>query len=180
MFQFYDNFAGGTLKSSLWTSLSATYTISNQLKVNSPGGGLGNSFLESIPTFNTNIVVDMYRDATVANWFGFDIPATYANGGVLFYDQGGWSTFNNAAQWIGGSESTNTWYIESGAVTSSYQAILYVNYASTVSTPTSYFGNSNGNLYLGATGGTGYIDWVRVRTYPPSGTMPTTSFGAII
>jgi hypothetical protein len=35
-------------------------------------------------------------------------------------------------------------------------------------------------LLVGANGGTGYIDWVRVRTYPPSGTMPTTSFGAII
>ena len=77
----------------------------------------------------------------------------------------------------GGSFTAGTYYIQSIYSTSSAQT-LYVNYVSTV---TETFSASASYPYIGGTGsGTVFnIYWLRTRAYPPSGVMPTVSFGSV-
>ena len=145
--------------------------------ITASGGGIGSSFANTALTFSIPLVIDIYRNTVVPNWFGFDFPGTYSSNGVLFYDQAGWSIYNGVSQLSGGSESLNTWYVQSGALTPNKQAIEAINYANVVISGNGYFTNSQGHIYLGSNGGRGTIQWIRVRAYPPNGVMPSATYG---
>jgi len=184
IFLFYDNFAGTTLNTGKWTSLASVYTINNGLQINATPSTMDNNFLESKSTYSVPLIIEIYRYTTVSNWFGFSFPNTYSSGGVLFYDQNefygpnGWSIYNGYQKISGGSESLNTWYIQTGILAPNGQALEYINYINVISSPNGYYAGTSGNIYVGDNGGRGIIQWLRIRAYPPNGVMPSISTGS--
>ena len=178
VFPNYWNFAGTSLPSG-WVSLESVYTVNNGLQITATPSTTDNNFLESTYNCSTPLIVDIYRYTTTSNWFGFSFPNTYTTGGVLFYDQNGWSTYQGSSQLSGGSESLDTWYIQTGVLAPSGQALEDIDYTNTISSGTSYYTATSGNIYIGDNGGRGNIMWLRTRAYPPNGVMPSVSFGAI-
>lgn len=179
VFNFYDNFAGTNLNTNKWTSLASVYTINNGLQITATPSTTNNNFLESVASYSVPLLVEIYRYTTTSNWFGFSFPNTYTTGGVLFYDQNGWSTYQGSSQLSGGSESLNTGYVQTGILAPSGQAIEDVNYANVITSGTSYYSGTSGNIYVGDNGGRGTIQWLRTRAYPPNGVMPSVSFGVL-
>jgi hypothetical protein len=183
IFLFYDNFAGTSLNTSKWTSLASVYTINNGLQINATPSTTDNNFLESKSTYSVPLIIEIYRYTTVSNWFGFSFPNTYSSGGVLFYDQNefygpnGWSIYNGYQKISGGSESLNTWYIQTGILALNGQALEYINYINVISSPNGYYAGTSGNIYVGDNGGRGIIQWLRIRAYPPNDVMPSIYIG---
>jgi len=176
VFNFYDNFAGTSLNTNKWTSLASVYTINNGLQITATPSTTDDNFLESVPTYNTPLIIEIYRYTTTSNWFGFSFPNTYTTGGVLFYDQLDWSMYQGSSQISGGSESLNTWYIQTGILAPNGQALENINYNNILSSSTGYYSGTSGNIYVGDGGGRGTIQWLRTRAYPPNGVMPSVSF----
>jgi hypothetical protein len=190
VFNFYDNFAGNSLNPSKWTVVTpSSYYVGNGLELTGvSGSGLGQFFASSKVSFNianSNVIVDAYRLATSCPWFGFDVSDSWENGGVLFYDAGtgncAWAMVNSLNSQIKSStgENTNTWYIQGGAEvaipTFNWTTYEYVNYTKIASSPPNYFYHA-GPIDLADGGGTGTMQWIRARSYPPNGVMPSEYF----
>jgi len=182
VFTFYDNFAGTTLKSS-WSSVGSvgTITVNNGLTLS--GGtnwwGIKNTYIVSSPS-----ILEYYDKQTKTGGYG---PAIGTYTGVLFEQR----TPDSSPDWgiepissgytspgsYGGSSSYNTWYLVSGIYNSGAESLI-TNYITTQVTASYSLGSSN--LYLAtysysSNPSTSVIQWVRVRAYPPNGTMPSNS-----
>jgi len=182
VFNFYDNFAGTSLNTNKWTSLASVYTIDNGLQITATPSTTDNNFLESVSKYSVPLIIDIYRYTTNNSnnaWFGFSFPNTFSTGGVLFYDQLGWSMYKGSSQISGGSESLNTWYIQTGILAPNGQALENINYNNILSSSIGYYSGTSGNIYIGDGGGRGIIQWLRTRTYPPNSVMPSVTFGSL-
>ena len=176
VFSFYDNFAGTSLNTNKWTSLASVYTIDNGLQITATPSTTDNNFLESVSKYSVPLIIDIYRYTTNNSnnaWFGFSFPNTFSTGGVLFYDQLGWSMYKGSSQISGGSESLNTWYIQTGILAPNGQALENINYNNVLSSSTGYYSGTSGNINICDGGGRGTIQWLRTRAYPPNGVMPS-------
>jgi hypothetical protein len=69
------------------------------------------------------------------------------------------------------------WGVYSWCTTSSANYATWYNYKS-YGTATNSNGNSNGEIYIQSNGGQVNVYWIRVRSYPPNGVMPTAVVGA--
>ena len=179
VFNFYDNFAGTSLNTNKWSSLTSVYSVNNGLQITATPSTTDNNFLESVNSYSVPLIIESYRYATTSNWFGFSFPNTYTSGGVLFYDQNGWSTYQGSSQLSGGSESLDTWYIQTGILAPSGQALENIDYTNIITSGTPYYSGTSGNIYVGDNGGRGTIQWVRTRAYPPNGSMPGASLNFV-
>lgn len=190
IFPFYDNFAGTAL-SSKWTAFgNPSYTINDGFSATGPEPSYA-SIQSSSYTVTPPIIVDFYGAPTYApsaGWaetglFGspLNVGTFVQNGaGDIFgqqqYPASTWSNSGNLATSI----TTGVWSV---LVISSSVSEYQLGYAD------SQFSSSdappyplNIGLFL-SSGGTispSYtIQWIRVRDYPPGGTMPTATFGSV-
>ena len=181
----YENFAGTSVPSG-WTNSGAT--INNGL---STAGG-GNSIYTSSAVYSTaSDVLDFYttfNTPTTADGSGFGLAATTSDftGTAQYWDvETDYSTTNSVGH-IPGQSSTITG-------PSDGQPFVFSIYETTSTTFTYSYTNSgslsagnSGSLYVGivaqasSASAWGPLYWVRIRTYPPSGVMPATTFGAAV
>ncbi len=173
-FNFYDNFAGTTLNITKWTPPGSAYIINNKLQLTG-----ASPTLESVDTYSAPLIIEIYRYTTMSNWFGFNFPNSWEAGGVLFYDQNGWSTYQGSSQLSGGSESLNMWYIQTGILAPFGQALEDIDYVNMITSGLGYYSGTSGSLSIDDGGGAGTIQWIRTRAYPPNGVMPSVSFGSV-
>ena len=186
VFNFYDDFAGSTLKSS-WTvpSGSSTAAVSNGLTI----------------SYSTATWADMY------NSYASGLPAIFESYMSFVGNGNGGISINTASTSIGSGEadfifegvpvqcsidpaSTNyivgiytqsTYYIATLAIPSSTSETAYLNYASILSaSDTSTISASHPGFDLYGFEGTSTITakWIRSRSLPPNNLMPSVSFSA--
>ncbi len=181
VFNNYWDFAGTSLPSG-WTQVGTGYSINNGFEFQSAGTGSDNNYIESTSTFSQGIITEAYIYPTNSGWMGFSQFGTYSSGGALFYyfpSQNGWEVYNGNELSYTGDDAENTYYIMSAITPGLGYAYLAVNYQTLISSSSSYIANPNGNLYVGDSGGTGTMYWLRTRAYPPNGVMPSVSFGSV-
>ena len=194
VFNFYDNFAGTSLNTSKWTITTASsFSVNNGLTfTGTSGGGTDNIFATSVPTFSAPLIVDMYGEETgTTSWFGIEMLNYYGSGGVLFYNQNRYtfgqaiSIFNGSDEIFNSGGSANNYYFwtatENGGVASYYlySGSVYGTVVTSVTSGSSYYSATSGHIYLADNGGSAFIQYLRVRAYPPNGVMPSTSFGSV-
>jgi len=190
IFPFYDNFAGTTLSSN-WTVFLGTITVNNGLFIS---GSSTESQINTTSSFGTS-VLDWYGYATEPSTNGsWTNLGWYSNINVA---QGNnWLTYNGQSDYgygyVTSSSSPTVTYTSTPAGSSpnyvfsiandGTNAHYYLNYAIESTTyamqgATNYIAFRNGSSSSGG-GASVFVQWVRVRTYPPNGVMPSVSFGA--
>jgi len=181
VFNFYDNFAGTSLKSSWSTVLpsnAGTTTVNNGLILS--GGinwwGLENSYQVPMPS-----VLEFYGENTESSGYGIGPGVGTYNGAGYLMREPGWyiqNTTSGQPQSVltgGGTNNFNTWYLVSGIYNSGSLSLM-VNYT-TVASYSLTVSSSNLEL-ITYTNSTSVFQYARVRAYPPNGVMPTVSLGA--
>jgi len=192
---FYDNFAGTSLNTTLWTNdasnASGILTINNGMSYTR--GSTGNSyyFIYSNSTSFSTGIYETYGNIPAGGLSGDDVYAFFglaASSNCIyvgdFSSEYGLRTSNSsgAAITIGLPGGTFIWQIY---IPSSSPSIIYAsqNYGTQISSNTYiptlplaivYIDQSNTGINIGP------FYWVRSRAYPPSGTAPTNTFGSII
>jgi hypothetical protein len=190
VFNFYDNFAGTSLSSSMTASAGISYSINNGLNIT------GSSQFAYIEITGRSISPPAIFDFYGNPWYTGAANGFYV-GGIF-----GTSLNTNVASLVifnsryygqnsnsGGSSSISSNFATSQTLavwssilvstsTSSYQ-MNYKGIQTISSNAPSYpqaAGFSVGSSFAGITG---TIYWYRERAYPPSGVMPSISFGSI-
>ncbi len=195
VFTVYDGFVGAALNATLWTKVtsSATVTVNNGLTVTttaaagygfitSPfetfplvaeayatGSGTGNTILGVATTHSTNSFTALYS--------GYSLSWRSGSDKMTYQPSGAQTNLHTTAQasfpagiWQVIWSATATQFFMDGvgnSYTGSNNGVAIANYAI-------YLGDSNGAV------STSTFTWVRMRAYPPSNVMPTTSFGALV
>jgi hypothetical protein len=205
-FDYSANFIAGTSHS--WTTDASAGVLktvmaengllysSNSINLNN----LGNSYTY---TTGSNMVMDEDLDAitsgstgnTGSQGLGVGVTTGYpANSvGFVLYGSGDeYAIFGSGATAVGGTIAYNTSQILTGYVANGVGCTMFVNYVSKVTGCSTLPGNAIGSTVAaafaitqgdGAGAGsieTGFTQWVRARAYPPSGVMPTASYGAVV
>jgi hypothetical protein len=189
VFEFYQNFAGTSLSAS-WINMgnAGTTTVNNGVTVSSSGeknnqGYYYNGFTATLPS----ILDACMKDTGTGTVRGSEIGL-------------GTSIFGGAGTRVEDYEITpagTTWYMEGYAganvLTPSYasgtkivlsgsynntNAVEYENY-NPVLTGTGTAATASVYPNFGVYQDTIFVQWMRVRSYPPNGVMPTVSFGAV-
>jgi hypothetical protein len=183
VFNFYDNFAGTTL-SSKWTIVSSpTITVNNGLTLGSNAGILATS------SFTTaNDIFDTYWEKTSSSRnldYGLLLDYTPSSDIGWLVRDSGYDGTNTVAWW----DKSGSWTkIGTGTYTLPTQTTMHISSAVYVS-PYMYYSNNEGNWLqlsssstahssgsvgyrIGLTGAQVFIQWSRVRAYPPNGVMP--------
>jgi hypothetical protein len=190
VFNSYWNFAGTSLPSG-WTS-SGSVTINNGISVAYSGYG------ETTTNYglNANQILDVYGNmpsATSGNNAGVgyanstSFPFPSGNGGVIWdlnnvaeATNNAWFITGKGSSWSGEVSLTATGYhIWSIYWPSSSSASGYIDYSSpytsttqipSTNLPIGFFNNQGSQVTVGP------FYWIRIRSYPPSGVMPSVSF----
>ncbi len=189
VFEFYDNFAGTALKSG-WTNMgnALTPTVNNGVTLASSGTPNDQGYYYSGYTMTTGSVLESYMS---------DTGAGTTRGSEIGI---GTSIFGGTGTRVESFEVTpagTTWYLEgyvtadvsTPAYASGTKIILsgaylsggateYQNYVSVLSgsaTATTSDAYPNFGVYQD----TIFLQWMRVRAYPPDGVMPAASFGSL-
>jgi hypothetical protein len=188
VFSFYDNFAGSSLNGQWvsWGHVSAT-TVSNGLTLStnaSGNGGIvatvpsGAQVMDSYTTYN-------YAGANSGPFIGYGTTSGSAddqNGYLYWYPNYGVYKFvNGTFTFIGGSATAPSGYYVFGATfATSVQRFDadYTNYWSTTDATFAPSSITQVGWRLNAST-TIKVTWVRTRIYPPSYTMPSSSFGSV-
>ena len=204
VFNFYDNFAGTTLKAG-WNSgpSGVTVAVNNGVTI-TPGGTAGSFAYDGITysnqTFSAPFIAESLGDiinSTNMVMIGgsnyitpsatsdqFDVNA-WAN------SRGGWY-YNGKVALLNGAQnvSTNGTYIAQVIIknTSSITASILTTTYSVDNNMTASETNYNNPVFYLTLGNPGpgspnniiHANWVRVRAYPPSGVMPSISFGQAV
>ena len=185
VFTNYWNFAGTSVPSS-WTT-SGTITINNGLSIS---GSSTPSQIETTSTFGTS-VLDWYGYATVPTGGGYWInmgwySSTSTPQGNGWFTYGGQSDYGYG--YVTSSDTITVIYTNVSAgqnyvfsiANDGTNAHYYLNYAVESTTyaiqdATNSIGFRNGSGSSSGGGSTVFVQWVRVRTYPPNGVMPSVS-----
>ena len=186
VFNFYDNFKGTTLNTTKWDIASgASATVDNGVTVSlASGDNWYGIYTASFTT--TQSIAETYAKDNGGTNSGFDIATdgvTYQeNSGTPDWGFGTGGTVSSSPTANGASSTTdapaaNTFYLF-GAVINSGSPLIQVAYNTlvtgtySITTPTAIgLGTSASN--------SAFFQWFRVRAYPPSGVMPSVSFGAV-
>ena len=202
VFPFYDNFAGTTLNSTLWTASSSNYTVSNGLLMEASSSADYN--VTSIAqTYNSDMISEVYANASesltggsIGIAWSLNVRAPLPTASYLQV-RSSWSTPGaEAATKLSGTQSL-IWE-------STGKGSLGMQTYSIYSTPTTAY-SSMGNIYPYNSVGTGtsasdvyyssngaefqiqdigtnarwYVQYARQRVPPPNGVMPTAILGAV-
>jgi len=185
VFDFYDNFAGTSLKSSWTTYFLSGYsagniTVDNGLKLS--GGtnwwGLENSYQVPSPS-----ILEFYGENTNSSGYGIGPGIGTYNGVEYLMRYRDWAiqnTINGTPTKIlagGGTSNFNTWYLVSGIYNPGLLFML-VNY-STVISNYPYDANSSNLIMVTYFESVSIFQYARVRAYPPNGVMPKVFFGSL-
>jgi hypothetical protein len=203
VFNYYTNFAGTSLPSKWTTSDTAGISINNGVQINA-----GSVYTTSPVFTSTNSVEEMYTKYTALNSAGYSgiMQANTqspqggnsgSNAEILWMTNAGsneysaWSANGASASYniqdevpLGFSLSLNQFYVI-GTFVSNTLVGEQIN--SDILTASGTFDTSQYIIlgdFSGSGSGTSYINplfvqWVRVRAYPPNGVMPTVSFGSL-
>jgi hypothetical protein len=181
VFIFYDNFAGTVLNTNKWAlNPGGNVIVNNSLFIN----GLVETTITSVPSFGIS-VFDFYGYVTktqrpcVINTFGLSSSAgqnvwgEYGAGAYYIYGYAN-STSSAFSNTSAPYNSTNIFSIANDG-TNAHYLINYVSqsniYPMQSITNYIYFPN-----FASSSGGDGvniFIQWIRIRAYPPNGVMPT-------
>ena len=201
VFNFYDNFAGTTLNTNKWNNYASSgvtgntenILVDNGLTFSQGTTGYNTYIGSSAQTLTTNTIMDIYwTPATTGgsqigyiSVLGRDLGDTQG-AGVQFYSNGYYLDSNNGAisQTQFGSYSIQK-YLSSLSVSTSAVNGYLNDYVLTGSVTTNL--NTippSSPLYLeiaqySPTYNT-LVTWVRTRSYPPNGEMPSSSFGGVV
>ncbi|MGC8729947.1 MAG: hypothetical protein ACP5RP_01005, partial [Candidatus Micrarchaeia archaeon] len=191
VFNYYTNFAGTGVPSG-WT-VTGTVTINNGMSIS--GSSSASQIEYTAGTFGTSSL----------DWYGY---ATVPTGGSYYWTnlgwyssssgQGnGWFTHNGQSDYgygyvtssasptitysnIAAGSSPNYIFTIGNDGANAHYAINYVYQSTTyaMQTATNYIAFRNG---AGSSGGGAnvFVQWARVRAYPPNGVMPSYSFGSV-
>jgi len=196
VFNFYDNFAGSTL-SSKWIEVTAppsgVITVNNGVSVINTANTI---YYVSSQSFTAPYIIDQAGILGVwgdgGPWFNLESTTSSVPTGYLWatrgpnnnpnYDQlfvfnnGSFTNIANASSASGSSNFTIYTLEDVGG--SSGTINTYVNYSSWLSgssTTYSHSGYFSPFRHFNNNTPASIIYWVRVRTYPPNGTMPSNS-----
>jgi len=184
VFNFYDNFAGTSLKSSWSIFLSqyaGTVTVNNGLTLS--GGtnwwGLENSYQAPMPS-----ILEFYGENTESSGSGIGPGIGTYNGAGYLMRYPAWCIQNTVngvptnllACSSNGTANYNVWYLTSGVYNSGSLSLM-VNYT-TVASYSLTVSSSNLEL-ITFENSTSVFQYARVRAYPPNGVMPAISAGSL-
>ena len=187
VFSFYDNFAGTSLSSSWSVGSGVAVSVDNGLTYNASNAGW-NGLMNS-KTLNAPVVEEIYSKmisgyaitvvglasgntslATTGS-IGYE-GRTISNQGTTIENPIGSSTLMTGA-----ALSLNTMYIVTGITVNSTEGTVQINYGAngtaTLSTASILLPD---NIVIGGYNSMVFVQWIRVRAYPPNGTMPASQF----
>ncbi len=195
VFSNYWNFAGTNLPTGWQTYAGTAYTINNGISFSGASSTLIgttakypiNSIAESnfqITTIGAGgmaYAVDPSGNAYSSNgiWISMGSQSGNFYNGQFFDLRSGASgtALNDGYMNVVTSVSTGN-YLVGMVVPSTSNAYFYLNYANVATGTTELPPQGNYYIELGSSGGVFSFNWVRTRIFPPSGTMPTSSFGS--
>jgi hypothetical protein len=191
VFNFYDNFAGTSLSSNWVIGSGGSLSQNNGLTITSTASNIEASY-EGLD-ISSPFVYDLYEEAQQTTTglidAGLGVQSTSnptgatAGGGTTY---GLWLWGTSSLSWVyfnngnsgGGTTPTpalNTFYSYTVASSSS-SAAYYINYNTQVGTASYGVGSSYIGFHADASDEQ-FVQWVRVRAYPPNGVMPSVIFG---
>ena len=191
VFNFYDNFAGTSLNTSKW-SYNSCFKVFNGLSTNTSCAA--NLLTVSAIKFNNPMILDTrmkftYTTSISGGLDGLQIfnysngAGTYFNGWYRysggFFSGGEWNTLQSWPRFPT-QPIVNVSYVWSLEwQPSSYSARMFINYADSVS-PSTYSSNAPVSIgFVNQQAASYFVNWIRVRAYPPNGVMPSVSFGSV-
>jgi len=196
VFTNYWNFAGTSLPSGWNTAEAASVTVNNGVSFTGASGGLNTAQIVYTTAISRPLIIDMYAYTSGNNpATGVDYVNAYGSAfssGYMAYFQAGLGaaggglgervySFTNGTSTIEASNgdtppatSYNTWTLSVGSTGGAISALI--NYGSTPA-PVTWTDTLNyNNYYIGLSSiwndKTIYIQYARVRAYPPNGNMP--------
>ena len=191
----YQNFAGTSVPTG-WTTIGTAPTINNGVSISVAAGG--ESFVITTATYSYPNILESYVNSWTSGRVSLEQSTLntestgYINSGYqsLYVDSGTpfYALFSVASG--GATAQVSTSYstsfktgIQGTAWTATGSEYEYLNYAQIGSaTDTSVsISNQYASLGTGASGTTNtwHFYWIRLRTYPPNGVMPATTFNTI-
>ena len=185
VFSFYDNFAGTSLSSSWSVGSGVAVSVDNGLTYNASNAGW-NGLMNS-KTLNAPVVEEIYSkmiSGYAITTVGLASANTLTTTGSIGYEgrivsnQG--TTIENpissSTLMTGAALSLNTMYIVTGITVNSTEGTVQINYGAngtaTLSTASILLPD---NIVIGGYNSTVFVQWLRVRAYPPGGVMPSSS-----
>jgi sugar lactone lactonase YvrE len=196
IFNFYDNFAGTTLDSK-WSYVANTggnITVNNGATINGGTGSGDYTILYTTGTYNPSILDAMITQTTGNNEYNL----AYSIGApIIGHDNGFYNQYSSVYDLAGNGGSYTDDINGGGASLGSFSGTvtypnifsntwattgienLMLNYISKLSLTNAQLTHQNSNIAIrvypfGSPTSIG-VQWVRIRTYPPSGIMPTVS-----
>ncbi|MCL5009659.1 MAG: DUF2341 domain-containing protein, partial [Candidatus Parvarchaeota archaeon] len=188
VFNNYWNFAGTTLPSGWTAGSGVTVSADNGLTVTTGNNGYGYVYDTEL---SSPYIIEAYGEVTAYTSVapaggGYGIGTVTSTTSTWNYAVALWSVsgspsemaYQSSGSWTEVSDSwlENTFYTFNMQISSS-GTIFQINYGnpfseSSASTPSSAY-------FMLSMGGTGVYQWARVRAYPPSGVMPSVTFGSV-
>jgi len=185
VFNYYTNFLGSALPSSLGTVGAPTYTVSNGLQETVVDNS---DFIDSISSFNSNTLISEFygnQTNTGGNDRTFGVVTSQSGVASGLYFEGETATAQSYDDLLSGDSK----YVFTGTTlgthtkavfslwmqgTTAYGAYNYAPGTVTAGTMTTAY------YQLGGSGSqTNYYQWLRRRSVPPNNIMPTVSFSSI-
>ncbi len=185
VFNNYWNFAGTSLPSGWVASGAGSITVNNGVSLSYNGQG---PFVEGPTEISSGIVLDALVSAPSNgeiniggfNSFVVDLgftgpPTAWAIGATSSGAVSSWSIGSNTPVATANTQYVMTFYYDSGAM------VLLADYQTATSVDNSFSSPQyiSFNGYGSSGAGNGFIQWLRTRTYPPNGVMPSVSFGSV-
>ena len=191
VFNFYDNFAGTSLNTSKW-SYNSCFKVFNGLSTNTSCAA--NLLTVSAIEFNNPMILDTRMKFTYTTSISGGLDGLQ----IFNYSNGAGTYFNGWYRYSGGFFSGGEWnplqswprfptqpivnvsYVWSLEwQPSSYSARMFINYADSIS-PATYSSNAPVSIgFVNQQAASYFVNWIRVRAYPPNGVMPSVSFGSV-
>ena len=186
VFGFYDNFISPSLSAKWTKSGSGTVTVSNGLTMT----GTAPTYIYTSTTYNSmTSIVDFYgygaSGTSTSDWVYINSGYTADYGirvhsSTYYLDQYNGAESDTAFSPATPSFSSNGLFSFYSTATAGVAQYNYITQA-TSSTDFTYIPSANIAIRnaAGGTASTTYVQWIRTRTYPPSGVMPTITYGTI-
>ena len=195
VFNFYDNFTGGTLNSGLWSETgSASYTVNNGLSVT---GSSDNIWLYGKSSTTTGIV-DMDIYSATSDYMQVRVGYSLSQGSYTNYDSvsdlGTSGTNYQIESALGSFGITNSNlpaglavpYIQSFGWPATASEVAYINYGTQITGGNAAYTRSSSSYidalitYAQPGSFTTKIYWFRSRQAPPGDVMPSFAFGTAV
>ena len=173
----YNNFASGSGWTTYGTAISTFSNGLSQTGVNSWSGITYSSGMATATDYLEAYLVSS-TPAGVNTGFGTSSGVFYGTSTTGLWVLYGASAGSPVTAGTSGGTFNNGNFILTGEGAGTATAYLVANYITTEVTNTQSFANS-GDIFFGTYSGTTNWQWIRERTPPPSGVMPSVTFGSV-